>query len=201
MPSVAVAPALSWDYRAARPVRAVFIENDDSFSNNVIDLLPLEVHVVSSRAPNVREIVSEAEALIIGPGPLDPLRAGLVPLVSLAAARRIPTLGICLGHQALGLAFGATLRRSPPAHGKRAIAHISTSARFPSGAFEVMRYHSLSLTNVGAPLRVVATLNDGTVMAVEHETLPLAGLQFHPDSYGTPEGRRLVESFFRSLAS
>jgi para-aminobenzoate synthetase component 1 len=118
---------------------------------------------------------------------MDPQRAGLVELVRDIAARRLPFLGVCLGHQALGLAFGASLIRSTPAHGKRAV------VRFDDGrALEVMRYHSLSLTDVRAPLRVMARLDDGTVMAVKHETLPMVGVQFHPDSFGTPQGRALL---------
>ncbi len=125
----------------------------------------------------------------MGPGPMDPVRAGLVSLVRSVAARRLPFLGVCLGHQALGLAFGATLVRSTPAHGERAL------VRWEDGREQsVMRYHSLSLTGVRSPLRVTATLADGTVMAVAHEALPMVGLQFHPDSFGTPQGRALLAS-------
>ena len=184
-----------------RNVRVVFVENHDSFSWNVLEVLPFErhaVHVVEGNTPRTLASLEGAELLIIGPGPMDPVRAGLITLVQAAAERALPTLGICLGHQAIGLAFGARLERSTPAHGKRAVARFHHSARFIDGDFEVMRYHSLSLRQVESPLRVVATLDDGTVMALEHATLPMAGLQFHPDSHGTPEGRRLVEAFVRS---
>ena len=185
-------------------MRVAFVENNDSFSWNVLDALPVEraqVTVVRGGRPEATRALEGAEALIIGPGPMDPERAGLLELVRAAAERRLPTLAICLGHQALGLCFGARVVRSRPAHGKRASATFTASRRFPGvvGAVEVMRYHSLSLEQVREPLEVIASLDDGTVMAVEHRTLPMAGLQFHPDSHGTPRGRELLDAFFRSL--
>lgn len=185
-----------------RNVRVVFVENRDSFSFNLLDLLPFERHdvnVVEGNTERTSTALEGAELLIIGPGPMDPQRVGLVRLVELAANRSLPTLGICLGHQAIGLAFGAQLVRSTPSHGKKATAQFRHSTRFLDGEFEVMRYHSLSLREVKSPLTVVASLEDGTVMAVEHAQLPIAGLQFHPDSHGTPEGRRLVEAFVASV--
>ncbi len=184
--------------------RVLFIENHDSFSWNVLEALPFargELEVVS--APQAWAALDHAELVVMGPGPTDPLRAGLVELVHEVARRRLPFLGVCLGHQALGLAFGAVLVRSVPTHGKRAVATFAGSTRFPGieGALEVMRYHSLSLTEVKSPLREVARLADGTVMAIEHESLPMAGVQFHPDSFGTPRGRELLASFFGKSAS
>lgn len=179
--------------------RVLFIESHDSFSWNVIDSLPFsrtEIEVI--HAPEALAALERAEVVVMGPGPTDPLRAGLVGLVREVARRKLPFLGVCLGHQALGLAFGATLNRSSPAHGKRAVANFSADTRFLPGDFEVMRYHSLSLTQVKAPLKVVATLDDGAVMAVEHESLPMAGVQFHPDSFGTPRGRELLAHWFKT---
>lgn len=182
--------------------QVLFVENHDSFSWNVVDCLPGgrdRVEVVT--AGDAARRLETADVLVIGPGPTDPQRAGLLELVRRAAARRLPTLGICLGHQALGLAFGARLVRSTPTHGKVARVHFGASRRFPGveGALDAMRYHSLSLEGVAAPLDVVARLDDGTVMAVEHRALPMAGVQFHPDSHATPRGRELVAAFFRSL--
>lgn len=181
--------------------RVLFIENHDSFSWNVIDALPFarsEIEVVSAAEAVTK--LDQARAVVMGPGPTDPLRAGLVEVVRAVAQRGLPFLGVCLGHQALGLAFGGKLVRSLPAHGKRATAWFSGAQRFAGleGELEVMRYHSLSLSNVQAPLRVVAALADGTVMAVEHESLPMAGVQFHPDSFGTPRGRELLAAFFQT---
>ncbi len=181
-------------------MRVLFLENHDSFSWNVVDALPFgraEVEVRPGREPGD---LTGFDAVVVGPGPTDPVRAGLIEVIHRAAALRLPLLGICLGHQAIGLAFGASLVRTRPAHGLRDTAHFSPSRSFPgfSGAQAVMRYHSLSLSpsSLRAPLRTVAALADETPMAVEHESLPIAGLQFHPDSYATPRGRELLAAFF-----
>lgn len=182
----------------------LFVENADSFSWNVIDRLPVDradVHIVSG---SDRELVLEsldfADVLVIGPGAGNPHRFdGLVELVSEAANRRLPTLGVSLGHQVLGLAFGARLVRGTPMVGKRSRITFDSPRLFPGfdGDLTVMRYHSVAMTDVKSPLRVVARDEDGTVMAVEHQELPMAGVQFHPDSYATERGEELFEAFFR----
>jgi len=187
-------------------MRLLFLENHDSFSWNVIDALPCERGDVVIRPG--REAAADAgalrgfDAVVIGPGPTDPERAGIVAVVRAAAQARLPLLGICLGHQALGLAFGARLARVRPAHGQLAEVRFAGSRLFPGfdGPVTVMRYHSLALDRVAAPLRVVAHTDDGLPMAIEHESLPMAGLQFHPDSYGTPRGREMIAAFFRAVA-
>lgn len=184
-------------------MQVAFLENADSFTWNVVDRLPFPRErirmVPGSRPAAVRAAIAEADAVVIGPGPRDPLRAGgLTEAVRLAAERGLPLLGICLGLQALGLAYGARLVRGAPTHGKTDAVRFSGARMFPGfeGPLRVMRYHSLSLTAVAAPLRVVATSEDGTVMAAEHETLPLAGVQFHPDSYASERGEELLAAFF-----
>jgi anthranilate synthase/aminodeoxychorismate synthase-like glutamine amidotransferase len=183
-------------------MRVLFLENDDSFSWNVVDRLPVprsQVRLLSGRDRTaLQQELPHAQALVIGPGPRDPHRAGLDGVVAAAAAHGLPVLGICLGHQAIGLAFGARLVRAEPCHGKRSTAMFGPSRSFPSvrGPVTVMRYHSLALAEVRPPLRVVAATDDGIVMAIEHETLPIAGLQFHPDSFGTPRGEELLAAFF-----
>jgi anthranilate synthase component 2 len=187
-------------------MRVVFVENEDSFTWNVIDRLPVEraeLLVLSGRARgDVRAALAGATHLVIGPGPMDPIRAGLVELVQEAAHRAVPTLGVCLGHQAIGLAFGARLARTRPMHGMRSTAVLQPSRLLPglSGPFEVMRYHSLSLDRVMSPLRVLARAEDEVIMAVEHASLPMLGLQFHADSYATPRGEELLRAFFRGVA-
>lgn len=186
-------------------MRVLFLENHDSFSMNVVESLPVDRQDVLIRPG--REVACDPEALagvdvvVIGPGPTDPERAGIVGVVRAAAAARMPLLGICLGHQALGLAFGAELVRVGPVHGKPWPISFAPSRLFPGfhGRETMMRYHSLALARVPAPLRVFAQTEDGIVMAVEHETLPMAGVQFHPDSFASPRGRELVADFFRSV--
>jgi anthranilate synthase/aminodeoxychorismate synthase-like glutamine amidotransferase len=219
------------------PMRLLFIENNDSFSWNVIDALPVgraRVRVVSihdsspachpgllschpgslfchpGRRPGAQQehIVTEPpfaldqfDCLVIGPGPTDPIRAGIIDIVRQAADIQLPILGICLGHQAIGLAFGAQLVRTLPTHGKRSQIEFSSSRMFTRtlGPHTVMRYHSLSLDSVKTPLRVIAQTTDGIPMAIEHESLPIAGLQFHPDSYASPTGRAMLADFFEAI--
>ena len=187
-------------------MRVLLLENHDSFSWNVIDALPVERHEITIENLNPTQSLghpslSEYDCLIIGPGPTDPIRAGLIDIVKQAASLRIPTLGICLGHQAIGLAFGAQLIRTSPVHGKRSEITFSHSRLFPNtiGIQTVMRYHSLSLANVQAPMNIVATTDDGIPMAIEHESLPIAGLQFHPDSYATVQGLEMLADFFEAI--
>lgn len=183
----------------------LFAENGDSFSWNVVELLPFgrgEVEVTpGARLCEDPSPLDRARALVIGPGPTDPARTGLVTLVHAAARRGLPTLGICLGHQAIAAAFGAVVHRVPPVHGRTSVVRFGRSRLFPglSGDLCAMRYHSLAVGDVPAPLRVVARTADGLVMALEHEWLPIAGLQFHPDSHATPRGRELVAAFFRAV--
>ena len=186
-------------------MRVLFLENQDSFSWNVLDRLPVERSDVVVRpgrdAGRDPAALSGFDCVVMGPGPTDPVRAGLVGVVRDAARRGTAFLGVCLGHQALGIAFGARLVRVRPMHGKLSTAHFSASRRFPAfrGSVQVMRYHSLALADVVPPLRVIAATDDGIPMAVEHDSLPMAGLQFHPDSYATPRGAELLADFFASL--
>jgi len=185
--------------------RLLVVENHDSFSWNLIDRLPFDrsqIEVIDGRdAVSVIAALDRARAVVIGPGPMDPVRAGLVDVVLEVERRGLPLLGICLGHQAIGLAHGARLIRSTPVHGRREAATFVPSRLLPglAGVQQVMRYHSLSIVDVSEPLRVVARTADGTVMAVEHRTRPTLGLQFHPDSFGTPEGARMLAAFFEAV--
>lgn len=186
-------------------MRILFLENEDSFTWNVIDALPFDRGDISIRSG--REAATDPQALdgfdaiVIGPGPTDPVRAGIVDVVRRAAQVKLPLLGVCLGHQAIGLAFGATLIRTHPTHGKTSTVIFEPSRLFPgiTGPQTVVRYHSLSLAEVNTPLRVIARTADGIPMAIEHETLPIAGLQFHPDSYATPNGRDMIAAFFKAV--
>jgi anthranilate synthase component 2 len=182
----------------------LFIENDDSFSWNLVDALPLpreEIRVVSGRdRSEILPALARARAVVLGPGPTDPSRAGLLEYVVRAAEAGTPLLGVCLGHQAIGAAFGASVVRVRPCHGEVDTVHFEESRAFPGCARiqEGMRYHSLALEDVRPPLRVIARSAEGIVMGVEHETLPIAGLQFHPDSYASPQGPKLLAAFFNT---
>ncbi|MGV8038580.1 MAG: anthranilate synthase component II [Thermoanaerobaculaceae bacterium] len=186
-------------------MRVLLVENECSFTWNVVECLPCRREEVllrpGRRACDWLPLLDSVDAVVVGPGPTDPVRAGLVDLVRAVAARGTPLLGICLGHQAVGLAFGARLTRVTPVHGKVSRIRFGPSRLFPglAGPQDVMRYHSLALADVQPPLEVVAATADGVPMAVEHEALPVAGLQFHPDSYATPRGAEMLAAFFGAV--
>jgi len=149
--------------------------------------------------------------IIISPGPGNPYTKRDVgiseELIDFAAAQKIPLLGVCLGHQVLGKHFGATVSRAPSVyHGKASTIHVKGKSRILNGlesTFEAMRYHSLCVEPETIPrdLRVTAMSDDGVVMAMEHETLPLFGVQFHPESIGTSHGKDILKNFLSLPAS
>lgn len=186
----------------------LLIDNYDSFTYNVYQLvadLGYPVTVIRNDRITLEEIsAGNYSAIIISPGPGRPDDAG----VSLAAIRRfageIPILGICLGHQAIGQAFGGTVVRAPePVHGKTAlIEHDGTGsyAEMPS-PFAAGRYHSLIVDAASLPecLEVTAKTGDGLIMGLRHREYLIEGLQFHPESILTAEGRRLMSNFLRNV--
>lgn len=187
--------------------RVLFVECGDSFTFNVLDALPVpRSSVVMRDAASAMTFLSEENPswAVIGPGPFNPAHAGLLPIVQALAAERIPTLGICLGHQAIGVHFGAPLEPVPPQHGVRCSVHFTPSRLLPhfEGSTTVMRYHSLALRDpLPRSLRVIARAEDGTIMAIEHTTLPFLGLQFHPDSFATPSGEAIIRDFVRAAVA
>lgn len=184
--------------------RVLFVESGDSFSFNVLEALPIarrEAAVVGAEEALAQLDRATPAWAVLGPGPFDPRAAGLLPVVAALAERRIPTLGICLGHQAIGVHFGATLAAVVPHHGVRDDVRFERSRLLPHffGHARVMRYHSLALTEpLPEGLRVIARSGDGTVMALEHEELPMLGLQFHPDSFATASGEAMIRDFVRA---
>lgn len=186
----------------------LILDNYDSFTYNLyqeVGVLGATPEVVRNDAMTIEQIKARSyDAIIIGPGPGNPYTARDIgvsrALIDYAMASGIPLLGVCLGHQILGVHFGATVvRAKEPFHGKASILTIEpkSSALFKGlpESIEVMRYHSLCVEDLRPPLRATLSTNDGVVMALEHESLPIYGVQFHPESIGTPQGRMILKNF------
>jgi anthranilate synthase/aminodeoxychorismate synthase-like glutamine amidotransferase len=191
-----------------RPPRILLLDNYDSFTYNLYDYLlqaGAECRVVRNDALPLKAFETLGfEAIALSPGPKRPADAGLMMSLIERWHRRVPMLGICLGHQAIGEFFGAKLVKARlPMHGKTS--EISLRAEHPLFAdlprrFSVMRYHSLLLESLhGTPLEVLAATDSGEIMALAHRSLPLTGVQFHPESVLTEHGLRLVRNWVASL--
>jgi anthranilate synthase component 2 len=180
------------------------VDNYDSFTWNLVHYLMelgSEVEVVRNDAISAGQALSSgAEAFLISPGPCTPTEAGVsLDLVAAAADAGRPLLGVCLGHQAIGQHFGGRVERGGLMHGK-----TSPVAHDGSGLFEGLpspltatRYHSLIVNDVPAPLVVNARADDGNVMGFRHATLPIHGVQFHPESIATEHGHAMLANFLR----
>jgi anthranilate synthase component 2 len=184
------------------------VDHYDSFTYNLVQLvesLGRETVVVKSDEKPADELVALApEAVILSPGPGHPRDAGCFTELLATLPPATPVLGVCLGHQALGLQCGGTVDRAAPVHGKASLVYhegrgILEGVTVP---FEAGRYHSLVVERDDLPdeLELTAWTEDGLVMAAQHRELPRFGVQFHPESILTPEGPRIVENFLR-LAS
>ncbi len=182
----------------------LLIDNYDSFTFNLVHLLGaagVRCEVRRNDALTVNEALAmQPEAIVLSPGPCAPDQAGIcLPLIA-AAAGRVPALGVCLGHQAIGQAFGGTVQRAPtPMHGKVGrVEHAGSDlfAGLPS-PFEAARYHSLIVERSTLPpvLEVTAWTEDGLVMGLRHRALPLFGVQFHPESIASEHGADIVANF------
>jgi len=181
------------------------IDNYDSFTWNLVHYLMelgVEVEVVRNDAISAGQALSSgAEAFLISPGPCTPTEAGVsLDLVAACADAGRPLLGVCLGHQAIGQHFGGKVERGGLMHGKTsALVHDGTGvfADLPS-PFTATRYHSLIVNDVAAPLLVNARTEDGIVMGFRHATLPIHGVQFHPESIATEHGHAMLANFLRA---
>ena len=182
----------------------LLLDNYDSFTYNLrhyLGELGAEVEVRRNDAVSADEALSlGAEGIIISPGPCDPDRAGICLEVMEKAAGRLPVLGVCLGHQCIGQAFGAKVVRAPkPMHGKISeITHNATGvlAAIPS-PFKATRYHSLTLEPGSLPdcLEITAESDDGVIQGIAHRDLPFHGVQFHPESIASEHGHQLIQNF------
>ncbi len=183
----------------------LLIDNYDSFTYNLVHYLG-ELGAVVQVHRNDALDVAQAMALrpagiVLSPGPCDPDRAGIcLDLTRAAAEAGTPLLGVCLGHQTIGQAFGGTVvRHDEIVHGKAGILHHhgeSVFAGLPS-PFSATRYHSLVVRRSDLPacLRVTAELQDGTIMGLAHESLPIHGVQFHPESIASEHGHAMLQTF------
>jgi anthranilate synthase component 2 len=185
----------------------LLIDNYDSFTYNLwhyLGELGAEVEVARNDALTVDQVMAKKpQGIVISPGPCDPDRAGICLDLIAAAAGNIPLFGVCLGHQAIGQAFGGQVVLAPkPMHGKvDEIRHDGTGVFFdlPS-PFRATRYHSLVVDRASFPdcLHVSAWSKDGLVMGLAHKELPVWGVQFHPESIETEHGHRMLATFLEN---
>src|ERR1700751_1536841 len=182
----------------------VLIDNYDSFTFNLFHYLGglgADVAVHRNDKISVADVIaSEPEAIVLSPGPCTPNEAGICLDLIDKAADKIPLFGVCLGHQAIGQVFGGKVVRAPvPVHGKLSeIKHKGTGVfRGINGPFQATRYHSLVVERASLPsgLIVNAETGDGLIMGMMHESLPLHGVQFHPESIASEHGHLMLKNF------
>jgi len=183
----------------------LLIDNYDSFTYNLVHFLGelgAEVNVRRNDALDVQEAMSmRPSGIVLSPGPCDPDQAGIcLPLVAAAAEARIPMLGVCLGHQTIGQAFGGKIVRCHEiVHGKMGTIHHQGKGVFAGlpSPFQATRYHSLVIERETLPdvLEITAEIEDGTIMGVRHRELAIEGVQFHPESIASEHGHQLLKNF------
>ncbi len=184
--------------------RVVLVDNYDSFTYNLsqaFEILGAEVEVFRNDSISVEELEGLFFThLAISPGPGVPSSSGIVLPLIRRFKGKVPILGVCLGHQAIGESFGARLTRAPrPVHGKVSLIYHDGKGvyRGLKNPFQATRYHSLALERESVPpsLEISAESEEGVVMGVRHRELPIEGVQFHPESILTSEGMSLMENF------
>ncbi|WP_374308979.1 aminodeoxychorismate/anthranilate synthase component II [Dongia sp.] len=182
----------------------ILIDNYDSFTYNLyhyLGELGAEIEVYRNDQISVAEVMAKApQGIILSPGPCDPDRAGICLDLIKAAAGKIPVLGVCLGHQAIGQAFGGkVVRANKPMHGKMSHVNHHNKSVFQDipNHFAATRYHSLVVDRATLPpeLEITAETEDGTIMGLAHKTLPISGVQFHPESIASEYGHKLLGNF------
>lgn len=180
------------------------IDNYDSFTYNLVQMFmgyDLNIRVFRSDQIGLDEIAALApDYILISPGPKDPAQAGISVSVIERFYRETPIFGVCLGLQCLNEAFGGKTSRAPvPVHGKVSRVHHENQFLFQgvSSPFIAARYHSLMADDLPSELLVTARSDDGVIMGLSHRTYPLHGVQFHPESFLTEEGFKIVENYLR----
>ncbi|WP_026439635.1 anthranilate synthase component II [Acidocella facilis] len=185
----------------------LLIDNYDSFTFNLVQFfgdLGAECVVKRNDALSPEDVLAlRPQAVVLSPGPCTPNEAGIcLPMVQAAAAANLPLFGVCLGHQAIGQAFGGQVVRAPqPVHGKTSpVFHDNTDifAGLPN-PFTATRYHSLIVQQATLPSTLVPTARteDGIIMGLRHAELPIYGVQFHPESIATSNGHDILRNFLR----
>ena len=187
----------------------LLIDNYDSFTYNLVHYLGelgAEVRVVRNDAMSVQAALAlNPRLIVLSPGPCDPAQAGIcLPLTLAAAAADIPLLGVCLGHQTIGQAFGGNVIRCHEiVHGKMGTMHHAGAGVFAGlpSPFLATRYHSLVVDRATLPdcLEVTAWLEDGTIMGLRHREKLIEGVQFHPESIASEHGHQLLRNFLESV--
>ncbi|MFW8636414.1 anthranilate synthase component II [Cribrihabitans pelagius] len=187
----------------------LLIDNYDSFTYNLVHYLGelgAEMEVRRNDAIDVQESMAMKPAgILLSPGPCDPDQAGIcLALTEAAAETRTPLLGVCLGHQTIGQAFGGKVVRCHEiVHGKMGQMHHRNTGVFKGlpSPFEATRYHSLVVERESLPecLEITAELEDGTIMGLQHKELPIHGVQFHPESIASEHGHALLKNFLDNM--
>lgn len=182
----------------------LLIDNYDSFSYNLYQLIGTvkdDLKVIRNDEMTVEEIEAlHPELIVLSPGPGKPSDAGVCVQVVKELGEKIPIFGVCLGHQAICEAYGATVSYAKQLmHGKTSMAKLDTSSTLFQGMkpeMQVARYHSLAAVpeTMSETLKITAMTEDGEVMAVQHQTYPVYGVQFHPESVLTPDGIKIIEN-------
>jgi anthranilate synthase/aminodeoxychorismate synthase-like glutamine amidotransferase len=187
------------------------IDNYDSFTYNLVQYLGelgAEVRVMRNDTVTLEDIAAaKADRIVISPGPGRPERAGVTMSVIRALGQTTPILGVCLGHQAIGAVFGGSVvRAAVPMHGKTSTIEHDGRGLFSgiAGPFVASRYHSLVVADDSVPADLIVTArtaDDQTIMGLRHRSWPVHGVQFHPESILTGEGRRILRNFLEDTRS
>ncbi|KPG71730.1 anthranilate synthase component II [Enterococcus sp. RIT-PI-f] len=178
----------------------LLIDNYDSFTFNLVQLFPKgTIQVMRNDDPRLFDAAETSSGIVLSPGPGRPEEAGQMMEILAAFKMSKPILGICLGHQAIGLAYGAAvIGAAQVMHGKQSVVSYQKTGILKgfSGEMTVMRYHSLMIDPATMPseFEVLAVVDD-TIMAIQHREKPIIGLQFHPESLGTPQGAYFIDAF------
>ena len=186
----------------------LLIDNYDSFSYNLYQLIgeiDPDIKVIRNDEMTIDEIRAlKPDRIILSPGPGRPEDAGIIVEAARTLGKEIPTLGVCLGHQAICMSFGATVTYAKELmHGKQSDVKFDTESPLFKGLPEkapVARYHSLAADRDTIPdcLKITGVTDDGEVMSIQHKEYPIYGVQFHPESIMTPDGKQMLKNFLKS---